>query len=551
MLKHLFVENYILIQKLDLFFDKGFTCITGETGAGKSILLGALSLILGERADKQSLLNKEKKCIVEAEFDIKGYNLESFFSSNNIDFEEYTIIRREISDNGKSRAFINDTPVQLNQLKEIGEQLVDIHSQNKTIALNENSFQMSMVDNFAGNNQLLETYHKNFKIYFSNKQHLQDLVAYEQKSKAEQDYYQFLYDELQKANLKIGETEIIEKEINILSNADSIKIGLFKCLAILSENDNALISQISEVKSTLSQISPYHEGITSINVRINSLHIELKDIVDEIEKLQEHIYVNPQSLTNLQLRIDLIYRLMLKHQVKTDEELINIQNSISDKLLNISNLEEEIIALKEQIEIEHNELLIKAKSLSSLRKNAAREMESQLKETFSQLGMPQAEISIEINTNKEINKNGIDLVEFLFSANKGHNLRELNKVASGGEMSRLMLSLKSLISKRSLIPTLILDEIDSGVSGDIAAKAAQIMQNMSKAMQIIAITHLPQIAAKADIHLTAIKSEDNGKTISLINKLNNSQRINELAKMLSNENVSDAAIQNAIQLLNF
>lgn len=551
MLKHLFVENYILIQKLDLFFNEGFTCITGETGAGKSILLGALSLILGERADKQALFNKDKKCIVEAEFDIKTYHLESFFTAINIDYEEYTLIRREIYDNGKSRAFINDTPVQLTQLKEIGEQLVDIHSQNKTTALNENSFQMSLVDNFAGNNQLLEEYQKKFKIYISNKQHLQELIEKEKKSKAEQDYHQFLFDELYKATLKIGETEILEKEINVLLNGDNIKTGLFRCLSLLYENDNATISQLSEVKNTLNQISPFHEGIKSINFRIESLYIELKDIVNEIEQLSEHIAVDPQTLSDLQYRLDLIYRLMQKHQVKTDEELINIQNSISNKLLDITTLEEEINTITKQTNNQYNELFEIAKSLSSSRNISAREMEFKLKETFSQLGMPQAEISIEVKPVNDINKSGADIIEFLFSANKGHNLRELNKVASGGEMSRLMLSLKSLISQRSLIPTLILDEIDSGVSGDIAAKAAQIMQNMSKAMQIIAITHLPQIAAKADTHLSAIKSEDNGKTISLINILNNNQRIEELAKMLSNEQITDAAMRNAKELLNY
>ncbi|NVO03917.1 MAG: DNA repair protein RecN [Bacteroidetes bacterium] len=550
MLKHLFIENYALIEKLDIDFADGFSIITGETGAGKSILLGALGLILGQRNDSQVLFDKNKKCIIEGTFYIKDYDLHNFFNSNQLDFEENTILRREINAQGKSRAFINDTPVNINLLKELGEGLVDIHSQHKTLALNNSEFQLAVVDNYAKNTDTLKNYQQEFKTYVLLKKEFEEVKEQEKQSKVDRDYYQFLFDELEASSLKIGEQSEIESELETLNHAEEIKSGLSKTSVSMSNGDLNLLSSISEIKNILTNLSKFNPEIKELQERINACYIELKDVSSEIEKLENEISYNPARIEEISLKLDNLIRLQQKHHVGTTEELLEVMNSISDKLLNINSLEEKIAKLQLEINRKIEILADLSEKLSKNRFQIVDSIENELQSLLVSLGMPNGQLKVEILPLSDFTLFGKDKVKFLFTANKGAEMNEVSKIASGGELSRLMLSIKSLISQRNLLPTIIFDEIDSGVSGEIAAKMGNIMNEMSASMQVIAITHLPQIAAKGKTHYFVYKETDDELTRSAIKKLNNEERVVEIAKMLSGEKMTETAVKAAKELLN-
>ena len=549
MLSHLTIKNYILINELEIDFQKGFSVITGETGAGKSILLGAISLILGQRSDAKALLNKNKKCIVEGTFFIKNYELDDFFKHNNIDFDENAILRREINKNGKSRAFINDTPVTLNILTELGNKLIDIHSQNETITLNDSNFQLAVIDNYSKHNSVLKQYILTFNKYKQLQSTVNELIEKEKQSKTNKDYYQFLFDELENANLSDeNEQKEIEDELQVLNNAKNIKKNLYQACLSLNNDDNCLTNQLAEINSLIKNIADYTDNIKEIYERLDSCYIELKDISNEIQHLEQHIIYDPERIEFLNNRLNVIYHLQQKHNVNTIKELIKIKESLSDNLQKISFFDNNINKLKNEISEQNKILTQLAKKISFDRTKAIPFIQKEITNILFQLGMPDAQLKIEHTILNDFSYNGTDKVKFLFNANKGNELRELSKVASGGELSRLMLSIKSLISQHNLLPTIIFDEIDIGISGgNIANKVANILTKMSKQMQLIVITHLPQIAATADIHYLIYKKSYDNITNSAIKKLNNNERVNEISEMLGN---SKTATQTAKDLLN-
>jgi DNA repair protein RecN (Recombination protein N) len=549
MLNHLSVQNYALIDQLDVELSSGLTIITGETGAGKSILLGALGLIAGSRADTQALQDKTKKCIIEAIFTIKEYSLESFFMENELDYESQTTIRREINPEGKSRAFINDTPVTLNQLKELGERLIDIHSQHQTLSLNGNDFQLSVVDAFAKHADVLIEYQTNFKTFKTLERQLNELIERESQAKKDLDYYQFQFNELEDAGLKSGEQKELEQELETLSNAEEIKSSLSKAAFGLNGGEQNLLSSLNEIRIILNSIAKFKPEIAELSSRINSSYIELKDLGNELESIEEGIVYDPKRIEILNEKLDSIYRLQQKHQVKTIEELIEIKEAISNKLLDFSSLEAEIEKVKTSLDKLNKSLSAKAKTISENRKKVIPGIEKEISSLLASLSMPNAQLKIEQAILDSFTLNGSDKINFLFSANKGSDFKELNKVASGGELSRLMLSIKSLIAQLTLLPTIIFDEIDTGVSGDVADKVGSIMDQMSGKMQVITITHLPQIASKGQSHLFVYKEDKNNRTYSNIKKLNTEERIQEVAKMLSTGKPTAAAISNAKELL--
>lgn len=549
MLQHLSIQNYALIDKLEVDFPEGLTIITGETGAGKTILLGALGLVAGSRADTQALQDKTKKCIVEALFNVKGYGLKDFFISNELDYENQTSIRREINPEGKSRAFINDTPVTLNQLKDLGSRLIDIHSQHETLTLNGSQFQLSVVDAFANHQPLLSEYISKFKEYIVIENQLSELTEQSSQAKKELDYFQFQFNELEDAKLKTGEQVELEQESETLNNAEEIKLSLSKAAFALTGGEQNLLSSLAEVKNILASFARFKSEIGEVSARLNSCFIELKDISNELESLEQDIVYDPKRIENLSIRLDTIYRLQQKHQVKTVEELIVLKDDLSNKLLNFSSLETQIEATTKELESIKKDLIILAKKISDDRKKVIPKIEKEIAAILSSLAMPNAQLKISHIETGTMGPKGTDKVNFLFSANKGSDFKELNKVASGGELSRLMLAIKSLITKLTSLPTIIFDEIDSGISGDIADKAGSIMNLMAEKIQVIAITHLPQIASKGQSHLFVYKEEKSNRTFSNIKKLSADERVREIAKMLSTGTPTSAAISNAKELL--
>jgi DNA repair protein RecN (Recombination protein N) len=550
MLLHLSVENYALIRKLEIDFTSGLTVITGETGAGKSILLGALSLILGQRADVQSLLEKEKKCIVEGIFDLSALDtLKPFFDTNELDFEKETTIRREISPQGKSRAFINDTPVTLNILKELGEQLIDIHSQHNTISLNASDFQLEVLDTFLNRQDLFATYEQKYNTWKQLRIRLDLLLEKDAQIKQELDFLQFLYQELEDANLVESELLEIEQNLEIQNHAEAIKSVLYESAYRMDGGELNILGQLTGIFSQLQKMGSVHPELPVYAQRLNSALLELKDLSNEMDTLQDKIHFDPEIQNQLNERLELIQRLFRKHNVDTIESLISKKNNLEEKLTLYSSNEEEIARLGKENEKIFCELIKLANDLTTHRKKAKPELEKQLKEVVSHLGMAGSEIDIEITHNSIPGRYGLDKVRILFSANKGSELRDLSKVASGGELSRLMLAVKSVITKQNILPTVIFDEIDSGVSGDIAGKVGSIMRKMANYMQVIAITHLPQIAASADHHFWVYKQSDDEKTLSNIKQLSNDERIEEIAKMLSSDKVTDTARKAAKELI--
>lgn len=549
MLKHLTIENYALIEKLDIGFTDGLSIITGETGAGKSIILGALSLILGQRADTTVLFDKNKKCMVEGVFAIKDYELQDFFAVNELDYDDTAIIRREINQQGKSRAFINDTPVNLNQLKELTERLVDIHSQHKTFELNSNEFQLMIIDNFAKTAESLKDYSGQFREFHEILLKLKELTEKERSAKADYDYFQFLFDELDKAALNANEQEEAENELKTLNNAENIKSNLARAIFALSGSDANLISGISEVTGILNQLSKYNNDIEELCKRMTATGIELKDIVAETEDLAEKIVYDPQRIEELDQRLDMIYHLQQKHRVSTIQELIDIKDNLSEKLENITSIDVQIEALKKESDEAYAKLLDKAEKISEKRSSVKEQIEKRITGLLKQLGMPDSVFVIEQERLEVPTARGVDKIRFLFNANKGSEPAEISRIASGGELSRLMLSIKSVISQRRLLPTIVFDEIDTGVSGDIAVKVGNILQQMAETMQVITITHLPQIAGKAGAHYFVYKKIKDNTTKTYIRQLSEDERITEIANMLSGNKESEAALSTARELL--
>lgn len=549
MLTRLRIQNYALIKELDIDLRSGFSIITGETGAGKSILLGALSLILGQRADSMVLKDKSVKCVVEAVFRVDGLGLEELFLSNDLDYDNFAIFRREINPAGKSRAFINDSPVMLKTMQDIGFRLIDIHSQSQNLELNNLAFQLMVVDICAGNQELLSSYKDNYRDYRKLISDLHEAEAKAEKSKADLDYFQFQFDQLYKAALAENEQELLEKELELLTHAEEIKAGLSNVAELLNgENISALIQLKTSIGviTRLNKFLPEAEGLTQ---RLESLYVDLKDIAEEAGSIGEKVEYDPERIGSINERLDLIYSLEQKHHVKSVEELIAIRNSLETKILAVSSNDEEIqrlMKLKDQKKAEIEGL---ANRLSAKRQSVVAEIESRVLQQLLQLGMPNSKFKVGISSLSSPGNNGIDVVSFLFTANKNGVLCEISKVASGGEMSRVMLAIKALISKSKALPTIIFDEIDAGVSGEIAERMGIILKEISADMQVINITHLPQIAAKGDHHFLVYKQDSESETTTRLKLLTKSERIEEIAKMLSGENITTAAILNAEELL--
>ncbi len=550
MITSLSIKNYALIEKLSIDFSKGFSIITGETGAGKSIILGALGLVLGKRADLTSLKNKEEKCVIEAHFEISKYNLLPFFEANDLDYEEDTIIRREILPSGKSRAFINDSPVNLQELQELSLYLIDIHSQQQTQELSDENVQFKIIDAIANNQHDILQYQTLLKSYKTDKSHLNTLLKRQGDSIKEQEYNTFLLDELASAKLKSGEQEVLEADFEKLNNVEIIKESIDKSLAIANEEQIGVLDHLKEIKVSLQKIASFSPDYHSLLERITSITIEFDDISDELNGCSEKLINDPEQLELISQKLQLIFNLQKKHQVTTVDELLEIQTKLENSILEIGNLEEEISELTHTIQ----EKTIALDALSAVihenRVGSIPVLSQKLIAILETLGMPNVRFNIDINATLNYYANGKDEIQFLFSANKGTDFGLLKKVASGGEMSRIMLAVKAILAQYSKLPTLIFDEIDTGVSGEIAIRMGEIMKEMSTSMQIFAITHLPQIAAKGTAHFKVFKSTVGDDTQSELKLLNTEERVVEIAQMLSGTVVSDSALNHAKALLN-
>lgn len=557
MLQKLSISNYALIDDLEISFDSGLNILTGETGAGKSIILGALSLILGQRAESRYFFNQQKKCVIEGTFKIGAFHLKQFFEDNDLDYEAETVLRREISADGKSRAFVNDTPVNLNSLKALGEKLIDIHSQHATLEINDPEFQLLVVDAVAKHDDLLNDYRSRFRAYKKATSKLQELIDEGDRAKADLDYYQFQFDELEKASLAAGEQEQLEQELFALNNAEEIKRNLSGAHYLMHEGEASAIIQLHEAGHHLSSLEKFNPDIEELHRRLNSAVIELKDIAAEIETIEQRTHTNEARAGDINTRLSLIYNLEKKHRVNNVDELLQIQNDLSAKIQQAVFGDEAIEKLKLQLTADKKDLEQIAGILSENRKRVIPNIEKEVLESLAEMGMANASLSIELSSAPGHNSplgglgdNGIDTIRFLFNANKGHALAEMSKVASGGELSRLMLSIKSLIAQNTALPTIIFDEIDTGVSGEVANKVGQIMERLSENLQVITITHLPQIASKGQSHYFVYKDDEGATTYTRIKRLDEQERILEIAKMLSGDKPGESALQNARELLN-
>ena len=550
MITSLSIKNYALIEKLAIDFSKGFSIITGETGAGKSIILGAMGLVLGKRADLTSLKNKEEKCVIEAYFDISKYNLQSFFEANDLDYENETIIRREILPSGKSRAFINDSPVNLQELQDLSLFLIDIHSQQQTQELSDEGVQFKIIDAIADNQAEIQSYQALLKSYKEDKSHLNSLLKKQAESIKEQEYNTFLLNELAAAQLKSGEQEQLEADFEKLNNVETIKESVDKSLALTNEEQIGALANLKEIKNSLQRIASFAPEYASLLERITSLVIELDDISDELTNCSEKLINDPEQLDLISQKLQLIFNLQKKHQVTTVDELLAIQNTLETTLFELGNLESDIATLTQSIQDKANQLDALALAIHQKRTDAVPVLANQLITILDPLGMPNVRFNIEIKDTESYHQNGKDEIQFLFSANKGTDFGLLKKVASGGEMSRIMLAVKAILARYSKLPTLIFDEIDTGVSGEIAIRMGEIMKEMSQTMQIFAITHLPQIAAKGNAHFKVFKSTIGDDTQSELKLLNTEERVLEIAQMLSGAVVSDSALNHAKSLLN-
>ena len=549
MLQHLHIRNYALIEDLSVDFTDGFSVITGETGAGKSILLGALGFVLGDRADTGVLFDKDVKCVVEAHFQLNDELLKPLFESNDLDYDTECIFRRELSPQKKSRAFINDTPVSLQTMKEIGCQLVDIHSQHDSLLLTDEGFQLHLLDEIAQNHGLLAQYRQEYAQYNALSRRLKELQTLAEKNTGENDYLKFQLDELMKAQLKEGEYAELEQSLNMMENAEEIKTLLINADGLLESSDGAILPQLNELGSALHRLGQLLPQTGELQQRVENTRVELKDIAYDLERLQDDAQFDEGRLQELQERYDLLNRLMMKHHLKEFDALIQLRDKIEAKVNAFENIDQDIEqaekALKEQTAL----LKQSALKLRVQREKAAKGFGSDVTDLARQLAMPHAVFQIQLEPLTDFSSSGLDQVRFLFSANKGVEVAELGKVASGGELSRLMLSIKSVVSQYNYIPTLIFDEIDTGVSGEVAAKIGNIMQGMGASLQLISITHLPQVASKAAHHFFIYKDNEGSRTQSHICLLKPEERVTEIAKMLSNDKVTPEAIKAAEVLL--
>lgn len=551
MLSRLLIKNYALIDNLDISFDQDLNVITGETGAGKSIVLGALGLILGQRAEGKYFFNQQKKCIVEGFFQIQSYHLEDFFEANDLDYEAETVLRREIALDGKSRAFINDTPVTLNILKALGQQLIDVHSQHATLEINNADFQLLVVDVMADHDTLLKAYHQEYHHFKKQQKKLKSLEEAIDKAKADQDYFQFQFDELAEAAIQANEQAHLENELNSLTHAEEIKKNLLSANYLMMQQEGAAHPLLREALSQIQALEKYQPAINPLTERLKSALIEVKDIADELENIEQQTFFNEQRAEEINERLSLLYSLQKKHRVNSNDELLKIQNELSEKLNQILFADEDLQKLQKELQSLQKSLQEQAEIISQNRKKIIPGIEQHVLSILEQVGMNNAQIKVEqqLKEPSAFDENGIDQIRFLFNANKGHQLNELQKVASGGELSRLMLSIKSLIAKKTALPTIIFDEIDTGVSGEVAHRVGNIMQELAKDMQVITITHLPQMASKGKSHYFVYKTLKNDFTYTEIRKLNKEERVLEIAKMLSGENPRESALQNARELL--
>ncbi|SFW27049.1 DNA repair protein RecN [Cellulophaga fucicola] len=550
MLVSLSIKNYALIDHLNVSFTNGFTVITGETGAGKSILLGGLALVLGKRADLSSLRDKEKKCVIEAEFSVGKYNLEPFFNENDVDYEERTIIRREILPSGKSRAFINDSPVKLTILAALGDSLIDVHSQNQTLQLGDNAYQFKVIDGLASNKDLLASYAKDLRLYKKETKVLENLLATKQEGIKEHDYNTFLLSELESAPLKEGILEELEEQYEQLNNVENIMEQLSKGHNLISDEQVGILNLLAELKQASSKLASYGTQFSTLNERVQSVFIEVDDIFEEFESLQNNIEANPKVLEEVNTKLQLLYDLQKKHGVSEIEELLRIKEELAVKVDATENIDATILAKETEIKVKEKALNAVCVKISKKRKAIIPELKKQLESILASLGMPSAEFKIELNATPNFVYNGKDELVFQFSANKGSAFGELKKVASGGELSRIMLAIKAVLAKYEHLPTLMFDEIDTGVSGEISNRMGTIMQEMSGGMQIFSITHLPQVASKGNHHYKVYKEDKNNVTHTQMKQLTTEERVVELAEMLGGKDLSDSAIAHARQLLN-
>ena len=550
MLTNLTIKNYALIDELNVSFNTGLTIITGETGAGKSILLGGLSLILGKRADLSSVKDSSKKCIIEATFDIAKYNLKSVFKTEDLDYEAQTIIRREILPSGKSRAFINDTPVNLDSLQVLGDRLLDIHSQHQTLQLTNDNFQFQVIDALAENEKPLIKYNSLLKEFKLLKTDLEFLKDKKNSALKELDYHAFLLKELEEAKLITGELEVLETEYETLNNVEEIKEKLSFSHGLMSNGEMGIITNLTELKNQFSKLSGYSSQYSSIFDRIQSSLIELDDVFSEIENLQDQLEADPNRLEQVNTKLQIINNLLQKHTVSSIEELLHIKEELDAKVFETENLDAIISEKEETINVLESKLISESDRIHKNRTAIIPKLMNQLESILATLGMPNAKFKIQLVPTNTFMVNGRDELQFLFSANKGGQFNELKKSASGGELSRIMLAIKSILSKYMQLPTIMFDEIDTGVSGEISNKMATIMQQMSKSMQVFTITHLPQIAAKGDTHYKVFKEDVNNVTQTQLKQLSPNDRIVEIAQMLGGADVSTSAIAHAKELLN-
>ena len=551
MLHKLSIKNYAIIEQLEIAFCDRMNIITGETGAGKSILLGALSLILGDRADTKILYDKDEKCVVEADFEIENKDLKSFFEIHELDFETHTIVRREINQSGKSRAFVNDTPVTLSVLKELGERLMNLHNQHETLDLIKAGFQLQVIDVLARNKGLLAEYRQKFQLYKKGIHKLNELTELAKNSSAEMDYLHFQLKELSEAKLENGEQEELEKEQSGLANVEEIKKAVQSATQILSNDETSVLEQLIEVQSRLKPVKSFNKDILNISARLQSAYEELKDIANELDSMQETTSLDPEKLELINARLTTIYKLQKKHNAITLDELLKIQQELEEKISSVEINSNEIEALTKQLDKQFKELCGIADQLHAAREKVLRDFQTHVVVLLAKVGMPNAVFKVDIKKqdSQQINENGLTELRFLFSANKGFAPHEIKDVASGGELSRLMLCIKSLVADADALPTMIFDEIDSGISGEVALKVGEIMKKLSRNHQLICITHLPQIARTGDMHLYIYKETKDNRTQTRMRELKGEERIIEIAKMLSGNKLSEASLANARELI--
>ena len=552
MLQSIHIQNYALIESLDIDFHSGFSVITGETGAGKSIILGAIGLLVGQRADSKAIKTGASKCVVEAHFNISTYQLEDFFNENDLEYDgEECILRREVHASGKSRAFINDTPASLVQMKALGEKLIDVHSQHQNLLLNHEDFQLNVLDILANSREALQTYKSLYNSYKQTARELNTLIEEAEKNRQDEEYIRFQVQQLEDAHLQAGEQEELEQELDMLTHAEDIKSSLFKVNQLMDEGEMNLVSLSKEAMQVLQSISRVYAPASEWSNRLESCYLELKDMAHEIAYASDEIEFNPTRLDYVNERLNLIYTLQQKHQLSSVEELLALTDNLCLKLDAITSSDDHIQELTQKKDLLYQQVLSQAEILTRMRTEASKEIEAQMQAYLIPLGMPNVRFAVELSPRKEPDASGMDNVSFLFSANKNGTLQQVASIASGGEIARVMLSLKAMIAGAVKLPTIIFDEIDTGVSGSIAEKMALIMQEMGQAdRQVISITHLPQIAARGAHHYKVYKEDTEVGTNSHIRILNEEERINEIAHMLSGATLTEAALNNAKALLN-